>query len=434
MGVVLPVIMIAGAAVASTAAVYTAVTLATVATIAFAAVSVAATVASIVYAVQGNMQNAMLFAGLGIAGGVGTVYVGAMQATAQASALMAQGMAEATAAAAYMESNFAMQAMGWVSAIQSSFSSFLQAIHFKLILSAHQIAYLVSGEYRNMMTQVFFQINQVSSALRMGDETLNLILRDARNIVLDTSAMMGHSFDVGELTYWATAQSFFQEMSTKMDTYKRNPGQLFFDLDQKIFKPSVDAKAETQRMVYSTIDNIVRVTETTTNDIVKVGHDLKSFASHLPEEIRSQIEPAIKVVVGQIDTFVKSTYNPAMDGLKIYMTNLKVDHDSTALRLSDLLERSRKPSSLFAPMEELDLDEMFAEEEYLASKTGRSLIRQLESFEDAARPDREETSQILAAIPEEEEIIPEAFFGGEVPEIGSFPPVIPRDKWEVGDY
>jgi hypothetical protein len=434
MGVVLPVIMIAASTVAASAAVYTAVTVMTVTAIALAAVSVAATAASVVYAVQGDMKNAMLFAGIGIAGGVATVYIAAQGAIAHASALMAQGMAEAQAAYAGLEASFAVQATAYITSIQSSFGSFLEAIHFKVVLAAHQIVYLVSAEYRSMMSTVFGQIQQVSTALGLGANDLNLILRDARNTVLDTSAMMGHGYDMGELTYWATMQDFFKDMSGKMDVYKYNPGKLLFDLDQKIFRPAADTKADTQSMVYSTLDNMVRVAETTTHDLFRVRNDLASFASHLPEDIRKEIAPAIKLVTDSVDDFIKSIYTPTMIGVQTYINNLRVDHDTQALRLSDLIERARRPSTLLRPMEDLDLDEMYAEEEFIANKIGRSMVRQLDSFEVDAAPDRAETQDILDAIPTLEEMIPEAFMGGEVPEIGLPPPVVPRDKWDVGDF
>jgi hypothetical protein len=165
-----------------------------------------------------------------------------------------------------------------------------------------------------------------------------------------------------------------------------------------------------------------------------VRRDLTSLVGHLPEDIRKEIAPAIKIVTDGVDDFIKTIYAPAITSVHTYMTNLRVDHDGQALRLSDLIERARKPSTLLAPMDELELDEMHAEEEFIANKIGRSMIRQLDSFEVDAAADRAATQEILDSIPPLEEIIPEAFMGGEVPEIGPWPPVVPRDKWDVGDF
>jgi hypothetical protein len=335
---------------------------------------------------------------------------------------------------AVLEANFAMQAWGAITAIHAGFGSFLQAIQFKVLLSVHQIAYLVSGDYRKMMSGVFGQIRDVSAALGLGPDFINIMMRDARNLVLDTSAMMGRGYDIGELTYWASAQSFFKDIGGQMQVYKNNPSLFLFDLDQKIFKPSVDTKSATQSMVYNTLDNMVRVAETTTGDLVRVRRDLTSLVGHLPEDIRKEIAPAIKIVTDGVDDFIKTIYAPAITSVHTYMTNLRVDHDGQALRLSDLIERARKPSTLLAPMDELELDEMHAEEEFIANKIGRSMIRQLDSFEVDAAADRAATQEILDSIPPLEEIIPEAFMGGEVPEIGPWPPVVPRDKWDVGDF
>jgi hypothetical protein len=434
MGLVLPIIAIAGSALAASAAVYTAITVVTIATVALAAISVAATAAAVVCAVQGDMRNAMLFAGIGIAGGISAIYVGAQAAISQASAIMADGISGAAVQGAVLQSNFAMQAWGAVTAIKAGFGSFLQAIQFKVLLSIHQIAYLVSADYRNMMSGVFNQIRDVSAALGLGPDFINLMMRDARNLVLDTSAMMGRGYDVGELTYWASAQSFFKDVGGQMQVYKNNPGLFLFDLDRKIFKPSVDTKASTQSMVYTTLDNMVRVAETTTGDLVRVRNDLSRLVGDLPADIRKELAPALKIVTDGVNDFIKNIYTPSITGVQAYINNLRVDHDTQALRLSDLIERARRPSTLLAPMDELELDEMYAEEEFIANKIGRSMVRQLDSFEVDASPDRAETQEILESITPLEEMIPEAFLGGETPEIGTWPPVVLRETWFVGEY
>jgi len=72
-----------------------------------------------------------------------------------------------------------------VNAIKASYNMFLEAIHYDTLLKIHEIAYIVSGDYRVQVNKIYGRIAEVSEALGLGAQFINLALRNARAITLD---------------------------------------------------------------------------------------------------------------------------------------------------------------------------------------------------------------------------------------------------------
>jgi len=79
----------------------------------------------------------------------------------------------------------------FISAIAVSFGAFLEAIHFKTLLAIHEIAYLLSDEYRLMLASITQDIMEYSESLGMGSTFVLLGIQNVRTLVLDVSSMLG---------------------------------------------------------------------------------------------------------------------------------------------------------------------------------------------------------------------------------------------------
>ncbi|GAI32621.1 unnamed protein product, partial [marine sediment metagenome] len=104
----------------------------------------------------------------------------------------------------------------FVASIGICMGSFLDAIHFTTLLQVHQIAYILSGDYREMMSHVYNEIAEVSGALGLGSGYLILLHRNARNVILDVSGMMGRSYDVAEITWLQQYSDYLKKFNERV--------------------------------------------------------------------------------------------------------------------------------------------------------------------------------------------------------------------------
>ena len=334
----------------------------------------------------------------------------------------------------YAGTSFMTQLGAYVGAIYSTFTGFLAAIHFKTILAIHEIVYLVSEDYREMWQGVYREIANVSNALGFTSEFLYLTLRDARTLVLDVSSTMGRKYDLAEITWLQEMNKFFKDFSTVAKTYQNNPSQLFWDIDQKIIRPSIDTKGDVSQMVLSTVDSAIRVAKEAVDDISRIRYDIGSLISHLPSQIRDEIKPAIDKVLKQWDDWIKEDYKPIMTGLTKVTDHLQYNQRAITVTLSDVVSRLLRPGDFLREIYRGTPDEARDQQKKIADISKSEFIEESQDWYARHRTERKEYEEEVRI--REIELPSPPIVKGERVEIEgeTIPPMIPRKGWFVGDY
>lgn len=322
----------------------------------------------------------------------------------------------------------------FVDAIAISMSAFLEAIHFTTLLHIHQVAYILSGDYREMMSHVYSEISEVSVALGLGSGYLILAHRNARNVILDVSGMMGRPFDLAEITWLTEYSDYLKKFNTQVKKYQADPGSILHDIDDWLIKPAADLKASIMRNVITIIDDSAMALKDTVSDVSKLRTDLGQLITDLPPKIRAEIEPRIEGVFEKYDTWIIEDYKPALKEFDRLIGVLKIQQDTHRQNISGLVDRLKKPADYLLELDSFDPDLKREQENSIHELSTRTYMRQ-------AYDVRSDVSSITFAfhklaealeitIPPAEWMIPEKIEPGRPAKT----PVEPRKTWDVGDY
>jgi len=373
--------MIIASAVGAAIAVYVAVIVGAVITIIAAIVAVAATIASIYFYIQGDIKNSMLFAGIGIAAGVGGIYTGYVAQATEAAALLSEGTTVSIAAAEVMYTQGALYIASYAQSVYSTFQSFLEAIHFKTLVRIHQLVYLISEDYRTQVDKIFSQIREISAALGYGADFMQLILRDTRNLVFDISSSIGKPYDLSEITWMNTFSDFMKDFADKASSYRNNPNRLLWDIDMMIVKPGVDAKAYSMQVFIAGIERGIEGIKILAEDVIRIRNDVVRFAADLPEVIRGKILPEVNRVARQIDDFLKLTYDPVMKVIDASFAVVGAEIELRKKEVAKISDRIRRPGKYLQEIQYLDVEEQKQDYEAIAEVTSHTTREEFREYD-----------------------------------------------------
>lgn len=390
MGAILPILFIVAAAAVSVTAVYVAITTLAIVAILAAVIAVSATLASVYYYVQGDIKNSMLFAGIGIAAGVGGIYVAAIGQMSYANALLAEGTAQAVLASEAAYASSAIQIYTFAQTVYAGFQTFLEAIHFKVLLQVHQVAYLVSGDYRSMLSGVMNNIAQVSEALGYGSAFMYTMLRDSRIMVMDVSSMLGNKYDMAEITWMSSLSEYMKSMKDKMQEYKDRPEAFIWDLDNSLGRTVLDLKGETMRTVWGTLEAITAGAKTLAEGVTVLKTDLARLVSNLPEVISQHFKPELDKAFRKIDDFMRLTYDPAMKAIDAALGAVGVEINKRKAEIGEIAKRLARPGEYIREVEELDDWSRMQDEASFADVSTRAERRKLEAFNEGIKAVQDE--------------------------------------------
>lgn len=250
-------------------------------------------------------------------------------------------------------------AAGLVGGIVTGFKTFLEVIHFATLIKIHEIAYIVSEDYREMMQKVYGQLSQFSSAIGLGAQFITLAIRNARSVVLDVSSMLGRGYDLGEVTWLVEMNKFFEGINEESEKIAQDPYYILDMIDRQLMKPTLDTKGSIVSGLYSTIDNTLDAVNNFVTDIDTVRDDLQQFYNDLPENIQQQLKPFMENVIEPINDFIENTYAPQYDKITRAMTSIEERVGVHKEAVENIVKRLTKPGDLLQsivglPQEEAD--------------------------------------------------------------------------------
>jgi len=354
---------------------------------------------------------------------------------------IAAAYSSATAAMATAEiaslSTLAQLSVGvstFVSTLSASFSAMLNAIHFSTILSAHNIAMLVSDDYRVMMYGVYSQISEVSSALGFYPQFLALAIRNSRNLVLDVSTSLGMPYDLAQVQWLGTFNEYLHKFNEKASAYENNPGELFADMEEWIDKPSMDTKGAFMTRTLQTIDKTLEVVDVVVKDSIKIRDDIRQLAYDLPENIRKYVQPIADKITEDFDRFVAEIYDPYKKEIDFIIAGLYQVQDKARKDMSDVVRRLKKPGDYLLEIDYFPDWEREDQERIFDDVSTRQRRRDVGTFNELGKATTFELDKLVRALKIALPIplgFPEEI---EVPVRPATVKATPRKTWYVGDY
>ncbi len=239
----------------------------------------------------------------------------------------------------------------------SLFKSFLEVIHYKTLIQIHQIAMLVSSDYRDMMAEVYKSIAKVSEALQVGSQFINLTLRNARNIVLDVSSMLGRRYDLGEVAWLTEMNKIFTAINAKALKLQINPYHLFEIIDSMVTEPALTTKASTMQNIFSGLDAVLTATDKFVAQISTLESDVSRFVHDLPDSINSNILPYINNLDNEVKSFKEDIYFPSIQKVSATLDILGSRIDKRKDEVDLVVGQLKKPGDLISHIENLGEDE-----------------------------------------------------------------------------
>ena len=322
----------------------------------------------------------------------------------------------------------------WGEGAVGAFKGFLNAIYFKELMMIHEIAYIVSADYRKLVEEIYRRISDVSQALGIGAETMNLAFRNARSLVLSASSLMGRSYDIGEITWLRDFSNIMQKIQADAFRYNLRPDLLYLDLDEWVIKSSVNVQAGVMQTVLTTLDSTLKGLKDTVKGIGEVRENLERFVSGLPESIRERVEPMLEPVIKHFDEFVSDIYEPRIKVMDEIVGSLDRRMISTRGEISGIVDRLKRPGDYLTEIDDLPWELRRQQEDKVDDIASRTFQRKAERTGREASREYRGFLRVLEALKKEYPPPPYEIPEAEAPLRPPGVPVKPRDTWFVGEY
>jgi len=377
MGVFVPVIFLILAYVGTAVAVIEAITAMTLIYIAIAVVAVISAGMATYYFAVGDMQNSMIFSGIAISAGVGSIYTAYLSEAATVNALLAEGTTSAIAAAEAAQTTWAFTVVTTIQNMYAGWQALATYLHLDILGSIHQIAYLLSEDYRNVVDKIWIEVSKVSVAIGWGPSVLNLLFENSRTLILNATSSIGQGYDIAQIKWLNTYSAFLKEFSSRGDYYARNPARLLDWIADNTYRPALDAQAATVRNFFEGINGALALIKITAEDLTRLKNDTLKLVGDLPLVIRHQIFPALKTLTDNFDNFIRLNYDPALKMIDGTLAILGVDMAEQKKTAADLVSRLSRPGHYLKEIDDLDAVLSREDEDMVNDIAGREQIREL---------------------------------------------------------
>lgn len=322
----------------------------------------------------------------------------------------------------------------FIESIAASFSAMLTAIHFDTILATHNIALLVSEDYRVMMNGVYSEMSEVSAALGFYPQFLALAIRNSRTLVLDVSSTLGMEYDMAQVQWLSTFQEYLHKFNEKAREYENNPAALFEDIDNWIDKPAMDTKGSFMARTIASLDRGLTIIDTAVKDTIRIREDLHRLADDLPDNIRKHVKPWIDDLTKDFDRFVTETYDPYKTQLDSIIKGLNKMQDSSRKDLDGIVRRLKKPGDYLMEIDKMGPWDRLDQERKVADISTREYRRDVAEFTVKTESVSAELEKIREAL-KHVSLMPLEFPGEiEKPSRPAGVKAEPKETWFVGDY
>lgn len=263
----------------------------------------------------------------------------------------------------------------WIEAIKTSFSAFLTAIYFDTFVVIHEIAYLTSSSYRNMMAKVYGKLGEFSEAIGRATGFIETAIQIARKTSLGVSSFLGKRYDIAEVVWLQDFRVLLDRINDTSAVYAENPSQIWNDLDELIIRPAIDTKAEAQITMFATVRNALDMVKQIDVTLDGVQKHFTDSLNELPAKWRNDLLPFVDKVTDNIQGWRESIYNPTIRTIDKVMEVFD-SRTAKAKRDLEIVEaRLARGGDILAAIDELSELERLEQEYKIAEVSTRVLRR-----------------------------------------------------------
>jgi len=263
----------------------------------------------------------------------------------------------------WVEFNWWDNVKWFIDDLATKFEKFLKAIHFKTILAVHQVAMLVSPQYRAMMQRIFRSMSELSKAIGMGPAFIDLAVRSTRQLVMDASAAVGKTYDLGQVAWLAELGTITKMIAANAKRYATEPFLLFTDLEEDIERRFGNESGETALGALASIKHLLTAVGSIAGGIEKINADALKLLNDLPTFIKAHIDPRVFDIMNRIDNVINIDINPKIANLHSIIAPFGADIQAAMKEAKDAAARILSPKKIvlaLPALPDIEQDEVLA--------------------------------------------------------------------------
>jgi len=318
--------------------------------------------------------------------------------------------------------------------VDENIKAFSELIHYEDLRRLHDIATIVSKEYREAWEGVYDQLSRFSRDIGIGSQTMALALRNARAVTLSASAIFGHPYDVAEVAWIAAFDKYLIRFNQASKHYENQPEYIWFDIDNYLIKKTYDESADFMGDLTDKVRKLVTWTDLKAKELNRFGEDLEHLTKAMPDKIKDIMLPVTDAITGTIDKFIHETYEPTLGDISSIVEELDKQQEIGRKALAKMRGQINNPGYLISDNSHLPYAEQLLSDQLAEDGTSRPAQKVGEELQELIKPEDYELQRLSDAL------------GGDltfpawyVPEI-DIPAALPQaeiDKsftWYVGDF
>jgi len=319
--------------------------------------------------------------------------------------------------------------------LRTILATFLEMIHFDTLVALHNIAWVLSEDYRKVLSKVFKKMSEISEELFGWSLGLRVILENTRSIVLSSSAALGYSYDVNQLIWLNSLTDFTILFNEHAETYMEDPEQLFFDLEDWIEEHAIDISGGSHALIFQAVSKLTDGVGDNALQIRQVQSRSRENQFHVNRLTAGNFGQRIDWNWTAFEGFKGDEYAPRQGQQE---KNINTNRQETAANrktLSDLNFKLTRPTGQLEGIDKLSEPEKTDEEinlEDLSTRPFQDDSAVLAADQAAADADREKEAAEREAEQQkpaaEEPIVTKPVTKAE------FKPRPPVNSWFVGEY
>lgn len=244
-----------------------------------------------------------------------------------------------------------------IKVINLKIQRFLEIIHFDIIIGVHRLAYMTSSDYRNMTRRLWSAISQASQVMFGNAQYLHIILQNTRSMILVTSAAMGKTYDLAELSWMQQGNKVLTQISKNAKYYGDHPEMLLEEIDKMILRPSVDLRAYLQQSVLSSLTGIGEGLNGTIQRVGTAIDDIDRLDTTFETRAKAAFEPVKSEIMGEFDSWKEEKLQPVIDNMTTDLAGVAGDLGVAQSEILAAKEALKRPGDLLAAMGLLSVNE-----------------------------------------------------------------------------
>lgn len=256
--------------------------------------------------------------------------------------------------------------VNWSKDINAAIQEFLKTIHFSTIIGIHQIAVLVSDDYRDIMRKVWGEVSKVSKAMFGTAEFMHTILLNTRAIVLDVATSTGQTYDLAEITWIEQEVDILKKIQYRTQKYSEHPEKLLEDINSDILKPFLDFKGQVVQTILSSVDGLGQSVAAISETIDSFPASIQAIKDTIPDSIKKIAEPYVSKVETAFADWKKDEFLPVFNPVKQQAQDTAVALGFTKQDVETLENRLLTPGTFLREIANLPQDERAREEKLIS--------------------------------------------------------------------